>query len=43
VINNKFSTRFSSKVGIYGPTTDCADEINSGNVYYETGQPVSMG
>ena len=41
--NNHFSTRFSPKVGYYGPMTDCSDENASGNVYHETGQPISLG
>ena len=41
VLNNHFSQRFSSKVGYYGPTTDCSDETQSGNVYHETGRPLS--
>ena len=43
VLNNHFSTRFSSKVGFYGPSTDCSDETQSGNVYHETGQALSLG
>jgi hypothetical protein len=43
VLNNRFSTRFSPKVGFYGPTTDCADETNSGNVIFETGRPFTLG
>lgn len=41
IVNNKFSTRFSAKIGSYGPSTDCEGEIWSGNVVYETGQPLS--
>jgi hypothetical protein len=41
VINNHFSTRYSPKVGAYGPWTDCQDETQvTGNVYHETGKPV---
>lgn len=39
VVNNKFSTIFYSKVGLYGDMTDCDGEILSGNVIYETGAP----
>jgi hypothetical protein len=42
VINNAFSRRFSQKVGAYGPSTDCSDETQSGNHYYETGQPLTL-
>jgi hypothetical protein len=40
VINNHFSMIYSPKVGGFGPTTDCEDEIKSGNVYHETGLPL---
>ncbi len=40
VIDNRFSTRFYSKVGVYGPWTDCESETLRGNTFYETGQPV---
>jgi hypothetical protein len=40
VINNKFSTRFWPLSGKFGPTTDCAGESLSGNVWYETGLPL---
>ena len=43
VLNNRFSTRFGPKVGYYGPSTDCSDETQSGNVYHETGMPLSLG
>ncbi len=42
VIGNHFSTIYSSKVGEYGLSTDCSDEIQSGNVYHETGQPLTL-
>jgi hypothetical protein len=42
VIDNRFSRRFSSKVGAYGPSTGCSDETLSGNVYHETGLPVRL-
>ena len=42
VLNNHFSRKFSSKVGYYGPSTDCADETQSGNVYHETGRPLPL-
>jgi hypothetical protein len=40
VVNNHFSTAFHPTVGAYGPVEDCADEVHSGNVYHESGQPV---
>ena len=43
VTNNHFSTQFKSTVGYYWPLDDCADETQSGNVYYETGLPMHMG
>ena len=42
VIGNHFSTIFYPKVGAYGPWTDCEDETEvSGNVYHETGEPLT--
>jgi hypothetical protein len=43
VLNNHFSTRFKSTVGFYGPSRECADETQSGNVIHETGQPLALG
>jgi hypothetical protein len=43
VTNNRFSTRYSSKVGYFGASTDCSDEVRSGNVIHETGQSLSLG
>jgi hypothetical protein len=43
VVNNRFSTRFSPRVGTFGPATECADEMQSGNVYHETGRPLNLG
>lgn len=34
LINNRFTTAFSTKVGFYGPITECTHTTNSGNVYY---------
>jgi hypothetical protein len=42
VINNHFSTKFGPNVGAYGPSTDCSDETQSGNVIHETGQAISL-
>jgi len=42
VLDNHFSTRFSAKVGAYGPSDGCADEITSGNVYDESGAPLNL-
>jgi hypothetical protein len=43
ILNNAFSTKFFPKVGLFGPATDCADEIQSGNVYHESGEPLTLG
>jgi Bacterial TSP3 repeat len=43
ILDNQFSTVFSPKVGEYGPATGCAGEIQSGNVYHETGLPLNLG
>jgi hypothetical protein len=37
VTGNHFSTAFYPTVGAYGPSTDCSDETQSGNVIDETG------
>lgn len=42
VRNNKFSTRFSAKVGTFGPVVGCRGEDGGGNVILETGAPVDM-
>lgn len=43
VLNNHFSTIFHPAVGLYGPSTGCnSNEIKSGNVYHESGQPVTL-
>jgi hypothetical protein len=42
VIGNHFSTIYSPKVGAYGPSTDCSDETQSGNVYHESGQALQL-
>jgi chitodextrinase len=43
VVNNRFTTRFKSSVGAYGWSSECSDEIQSGNTIYETGQPITLG
>ena len=43
ILNNAFSTKFFPKVGGFGPATDCARVIQSGNVYHETGEPITLG
>jgi pectate lyase len=43
ITNNRFSRVFVSTVGGFGPSTRCSDEIQSGNVYHETGQPLNLG
>jgi len=40
VTNNRFSTKWAAKGGVYGPWTDCTDETHSGNAWYETGKPL---
>jgi len=42
VADNHFSRTFGSKVGYYGPSTECSDETQSGNVYHETGKPLNL-
>jgi hypothetical protein len=42
VVNNHFSTQFGALVGESGPSDDCADEILSGNVYHESGLPITL-
>lgn len=45
VRRNHFTTRYRSTVGAFGPTSDCADEVTSGNVYDDgpnAGQPVPL-
>jgi hypothetical protein len=39
---NHFTRKFGPKVGYYGPSTDCSDEIQSGNVYHESGAPLRL-
>jgi hypothetical protein len=43
IVNNKFSTIFYPRVGAFGHSTDCAGEVQSGNVIYETGAPITLG
>jgi hypothetical protein len=43
VINNRFSTKFSPKVGAFGWSSDCEDEFQSGNVIHETGRSLRLG
>jgi hypothetical protein len=42
VTDNHFSTKFKPSVGAFGPSDGCHDEIISGNVYHETGAPLSF-
>jgi hypothetical protein len=42
VISNAFSKVFYPTVGAFGPSTDCADETQSGNFLYETGAPLTL-
>ena len=43
ILGNAFSTKFFPKVGKFGPATDCAGVSQSGNVYHETGEPLTLG
>jgi pectate lyase len=43
ITNNRFSRVLVSTVGGFGPSLECRDEIQSGNVYHETGAPLSLG
>jgi hypothetical protein len=43
IADNAFSTKFFPKVGGFGPATDCGRVIQSGNVYHETGEPITLG
>ena len=42
VTNNRFSRVFVSTVGGFGPSSVCSDDIQSGNVYHETGKPLNL-
>jgi hypothetical protein len=43
VTNNHFSTVYSSIIGEFGPSSDCSsNETLSGNVYHETGLPITL-
>ena len=42
VTNNHFSRIFFPNVGFFGPSTDCSDETQSGNVIHETGAPLFL-
>lgn len=42
LIDNRWSTQFYPTVGASDPSADCADETLSGNVYYETGLPITL-
>lgn len=39
---NRFSTVFTSSIGGFGPSDGCANETLSGNVYHETGLPITL-
>jgi hypothetical protein len=39
--NNRFSTRYKSTIGFFGPSDACSGK-ESGNVYYETGLPITL-
>lgn len=43
LIENHFSTHFTSLVGGYGPSSGCSGFDGGGNVYHETGLPVTLG
>jgi hypothetical protein len=42
VTNNRFSRVFVSKVGGFGPSAECSDDIQWGNVYHEAGEPLNL-
>jgi hypothetical protein len=42
ITNNRFSTVYSPNVGDFGPAVYCDDETKSGNVYHETGLPITL-
>lgn len=42
VVDNRFTTQFSAKVGAFGASDSCSDEFLSGNVYHETGAPIAL-
>ena len=42
VTNNRFSRVFVSTVGGFGPSAECSNDFQSGNVYHETGQPLRL-
>lgn len=42
VDDNRFSTRYNTNVGFFQPVSECGDQTNSGNIYYESGLPVDM-
>lgn len=40
---NHFSTKYSPKVGAFGASTNCGDEVGGGNIIHETGDVVTLG
>jgi hypothetical protein len=42
VLDNHFSTRYKPSVGFYGPSAECFDDTQSGNVIDETGEPIHL-
>jgi hypothetical protein len=42
VLNNAFTTQFKSTVGFYAVSSDCSDEVQSGNYYYESGNAIRL-
>jgi hypothetical protein len=42
ILNNHFSTIFRPNIGAFGYSSDCGDEIQSGNVIHETNQPITL-
>jgi hypothetical protein len=42
VVDNHFSTAYHDTVGAYGPSTECADETQSGNVEHESGAALTL-
>jgi hypothetical protein len=43
IARNHFSQVYKSTIGEFGPSSDCSDETQTGNVIHETGAPVSLG
>jgi hypothetical protein len=42
IVGNRFSTVYSPNVGEYAPSTNCGGVTQSGNVYHESGAPLTL-